>query len=210
MTDRPDESRAYWSRLAGAYDRSMFLLGRPIPRMVSLVAEAVRGAPRVLEVAAGTGLVTRAIARSAEEVFATDYAEGMVAALSSRVRDEGLTNVRCEQADLYALPFDPGSFGAVVAANVLHLVPDLEGALAALVRMLGPSGRLVVPTFCHGETALSRAASRVVALTGFPGQRRLTLATLEAAVVAAGVRVTRSERIPGLIPIGYVEGVASA
>jgi SAM-dependent methyltransferase len=109
---------------------------------------------------------------------------------------------------VYALRFEPGSFDAVVAANVLHLVPDLEGALAALVRMLEPGGRLVVPTYCHDQTIASRALSRLLAVTGFPGHRRFTLQRLRAAALASGVDVTRVELVPGLIPIGYVEGTA--
>lgn len=207
-TTRDARERDYWDRHAKHYDRSMVLLGGPIPRMAALAADAVLGSRRVLEVAAGTGLVTTSLAHATQEVIATDYAADMVAALESRVKGERLTNVRCEQADVYALRFEPGSFDAVVAANVLHLVPDLEGALAALVRMLEPGGRLVVPTYCHDQTIASRALSRLLAVTGFPGHRRFTLQRLRAAALASGVDVTRVELVPGLIPIGYVEGTA--
>jgi predicted TPR repeat methyltransferase len=63
-----DSDRSYWDKHAKNYDRSMSLLGRPIPRMVELVGEATRGLGRVLEVAAGTGLVTPALAASAKDV----------------------------------------------------------------------------------------------------------------------------------------------
>lgn len=201
-----DGDRSYWDKHAKNYDRSMSLLGRPIPRMVELAGEATRGLDRVLEVAAGTGLVTPALAAAAEEVIATDYSAAMVAALGRRVHDAGIANVRCEQADLYALRFEDGTFDAVVAVNVLHLVPDLSGAVAALRRVLKPGGRVVVPTFCHDETALSWVVSRSLAVTGFPGHRRFTAKSLRQAVEDAGVRVTRTETLPGLIPIGYVEG----
>jgi phosphatidylethanolamine/phosphatidyl-N-methylethanolamine N-methyltransferase len=202
-----DDGRAYWNRHARNYDRSMALLGKPLPRMLTLVAEAVSGLDRVLEVAAGTGLVTAAIARSARQVIATDYAPEMVAALKERVRRTNLANVRCERADVYALSFQPASFEAVVAANVLHLVPDLPGALDAFRRQLEPGGRLVVPTFCHDETALSWGVSRVLALTRFPGERRFRFATLHSALESAGLEVTRTELISGVIPIAYAEGV---
>ena len=89
---------------------------------------------------------------------------------------------------------------------MLHLVPDLRGALAALQRVTRPGGRIIVPTYCHDETALSWLVSRVLAVTGFPGHRRFTVRSLREAVEAAGVRVTRSETLPGLIPISYIEG----
>ncbi|HTV22358.1 MAG TPA: class I SAM-dependent methyltransferase [Polyangiaceae bacterium] len=205
-----DDGRSYWERHAKNYDRSMRLLGGPLPRMLELSADAVRGSGRVLEVAAGTGLVTRAIARTAHEVIATDYARAMVNELELRVRQEGLTHVRCEQADLYALRFAPASLDAVVAANVLHLVPDLAAALAALRRVIRPGGRLVVPTYSHDETLASRLVSRLLALTGFPGQRRFTAARLRQALEGAGFRVSREELIPGVIPIAYVQAEVAA
>lgn len=204
--DMNDSDRSYWDKHAKNYDRSMSLLGRPIPRMIALAGEATSGLGRVLEVAAGTGLVTPALAAGAGEVIATDYSAAMVAALERRVRNAGVANVRCEQADLYALRFDVGAFDAVVAANVLHLVPDLPGALTVLRRVLKPGGKIIVPTFCHDETALSWVISRALAVTGFPGHRRFTAKSLREEVEAAGVRVTRTEVLPGVIPIGYVEG----
>src|SRR3970282_875447 len=99
---------------------------------------------------------------------ATDYAEQMVRLLAERVRAAGLDNVRCERADLYALTYEPGTFDVVVATNVLHLVPDLEGALAALRRVLRPGGKLVVPTYCHDETRLSWLVFPVLARPRLP------------------------------------------
>lgn len=203
---KQDSERRYWERHAAKYDLSLRPLGRPLPRMLELIAEAVSGRARVLEVAAGTGLVTPVLAKAAGAVIATDYAAAMVDRLREKVVATGSTNVECRQADIYALPFEPGTFDAVVAANVLHLVPDLEAALAALIGMLRPGGILVTPTFCHDETRLSWLVSRLLGITGFPGHRRFTVKSLQAAIEGAGVQVTRVEAIGGLLPIGYAEG----
>lgn len=109
--------------------------------MLELAVEAASGKGRVLEVAAGTELITTAIAPGVGEVVATDYADEMAKQLDARVRDAGLANVTCEQADLYKLRFEPASFDAVLASNVLHLVPDLDAALAAFVVYCGREGR---------------------------------------------------------------------
>ena len=197
--------RGYWERHAAHYDASLRLLGKPFPRMLELTQAAVRARARVLEVAAGTGLVTRALAQVASEVVATDYASAMVGMLERRVAELELANVRCEQADIYSLRFAPESFDAVVAANVLHLVPDFDGALAALRRVLRRGGTLVAPTFCHDERWLSAILSRAASLTGFPSHRRFTARSLRAALEASGARIERAETLPGLVPIGYVE-----
>lgn len=200
--------QAYWNRLARNYDRSMLLLGRPIPRMIELTTAELQGANDVLEVAAGTGLLTLPVARTVKRVIATDYSEAMIGVLRQRVQEAGLTNVECSQRDVYDLGFPPASFDAVVCANVLHLLPDLPGALAALQRVLRPGGKLVAPTFCHEETRTSRALSRVLALTGFPSQRRLSSRTLREALENARFHVTRHETLPGLIPVSFVAGVS--
>ncbi len=199
-----DRGRSYWERHAKRYDRSTRFLSRPVPRMLELAVDAARGKARVLEVAAGTGLVTTAIAPVVGELIATDYAAEMVKQLEVRVREAGLANVRCEQADLYRLRFEDASLDAVVAANVLHLVPDLDGALASLRRVLAPGGLLVAPTYLHKETFVAAVLSRLFGLTGFPGQRRFTSATLRAAIEAAGFHVVQAETVPGPFPIGYV------
>lgn len=175
--------------------------------MLELTSEAVRGKRRVLEVAAGTGIVTAAIARMCDSVVATDYAAAMVQALKKRVHDAGLNNVTCEQADIYALPYEAGEFDAVVAANVLHLVPDLPAAIEALRRVVKPGGVLVAPTFLHDETRLSWLASRIFAVTGFPAHRRFTMQSLQRELEYNGLHIVQADLLPGLIPIGFVKGV---
>ena len=196
----------YWERHARNYDASMrWTLGRPMPRMLELTSDAVQGKGKVLEVAAGTGIVTVAIAQSSDSVIATDYAAAMVESLELRVRDAGLKNVTCEQADIYSLPYSAGEFDAVVAANVLHLVPDLATAIQALRSVMKPDGMLVAPTFCHDETKTSWLVSRLLAVSGFPGHRRFTMRSLRGALEENGLKISRAENLPGLIPIGFVE-----
>lgn len=198
-----DDGRAFWERTAARYDRSMLLFGGPLLPMVRLLAEEVSGLDRVLEVAAGTGLVTRALAPAVGSLVATDYAQAMVDRLAERVREDGLHNVAVRRLDLLELDGDD-RYDAVVAANVLHLLPDLDAALAAMVRALEPGGRLVVPTYCHDETAVSRLTSRALGLVGFPGQRRLTLQRLVGLLEGRGMAVRRAALLPGLLPIGFV------
>ena len=205
-----DTAKAYWDRHASNYDRSMAILGGPIPAMVARTRRAVDGATSVLEVAAGTGLVTVALAGAAARVIATDYAPLMVERLRAKLNAAGVSNVEIKQADIYDLPFEAGTFDVVVAANVLHLVPDERAALVALRRVLKPGGRLVVPTYCHEETLLARCVSRVLAITGFPGNRRFALHELRNTVETSGFEVRLAEKLHGVIPIGYVEAVAGS
>lgn len=203
MNPDPND-RAYWDRLANKYDRSMRILGRPLPRMLELVAAELEGAGDVLEVAAGTGLVTVVAARTARRVVATDYSSSMLDVLRDRLEAERIANVEIAQADVEALEYAESSFDAVVAANVLHLVPDLDAALREMARVLRPGGTLIVPTFCHAETVTSQVFSRLMSIASFPGRRRLAVEGLTSAVRDAGLEPRVVETIRGLLPIGFV------
>lgn len=198
-----DDGRAFWDRTAHRYDRSMWLLGGPMKPMLRLLSEEVAGLEQVLEVAAGTGLVTRVIAPVVGRLVASDYAEAMVRRLADRAQEEGLDNVEVRQLDVLALD-GTESYDAVVAANVLHLLPDLDGALSALLSVLRPGGRLVVPTYCHRQNLLSRATSAAMSAFGFPGQRQLDLDRLQQLMTERGLVVRRAVLLPGLLPIGFV------
>jgi len=200
----PNDGHAFWERTAGRYDLSMALLGGPLGPMCERVARSVRGRERVLELAAGTGLVTRAIAPEVGQLLATDYSEAMVAKLRERAAGDGLENVSVEVLDVFELD-DPEGFDAIVAANVLHLLPDINAALDRIQRALKPGGLLVVPTYCHAQNMFSRSVSGVMGLVGFPGQRRLTLDSLESLVAEREFLIKERELLSGLLPIGYVE-----
>jgi ubiquinone/menaquinone biosynthesis C-methylase UbiE len=196
----------YWDRHAKNYDRSISGLCRSTPLVIKLVERRVAGAQLALEVGAGSGLFSTAIAPRVGQLVATDYSTGMIELLRTRIEASKLNNVRVVRADIYSLTFPPGSFDTVVAANVLHLVPDLAGAIAALRQMLRPGGRLIAPTFCHDETAISWTISRALALTGFPGHRRFSAASLCSALERLGLQIDHRQLVRGLIPILYVDG----
>lgn len=110
-----------------------------------LVADRVAaGAPRrVLEISAGTGVLTRALAQRLPDadVVATDLSPAMVelgAALSPAPR------VRWQQADALHLPLPDGDVDAVTSQFGLMFVPDRVAAHREAARVLAPGGRLVV------------------------------------------------------------------
>lgn len=210
---RPSSNaRSYWDRVASKYDSSMRIFGAPLGRAIELTCSGVRGAERVLELAAGTGLFSLAVAREVGALTSTDYSPEMVRELSRRCAVAGVRNVECRQLDVYALDgaSDLRAFDVVLAANVLHLLPDLPRALEAMRKALRPGGALIVPTFCHDQNLVSTVVSRLLALTGFPGERRFTLETLAASVESAGFRVETTQLIPGLLPIGFVQAQVPA
>jgi len=125
----------------------------------TLFSQAVRRAqhpapPRLLDLGAGTGRITEAVAPSADLVAAVDFSLQSLRVLSKK----NLRSAIVVQADAVALPFPNHTFDAMVSWQVLqHLVlPDLLALLRECRRVLKPGGRFFFSVYnvsywrCHG------------------------------------------------------------
>ena len=106
------------------------------------------GARRVLEVAAGTGRVTRqllAVLPADGELLATDLNEPMN--VESKKQTANDPRVSWRAADAQALPVPDASVDAVVCGFGLMFVPDRVGALREMKRVLVPGGIVLISTW---------------------------------------------------------------
>ena len=130
---------------------------------------------RVLEIGPGTGYYTVELAdwvgaQGVVEIF--DVQQEMLDHTIRAVRERGLWNVNPTLGDAQELGFDDDSFDAAILITVLGEIPDQDGALREIARVLKPGGRLIV-----GE------------LFGDP--HMVTLGSLQRRAEAAGLRFER-------------------
>lgn len=97
-----------------------------------------------LDVAAGTGIVSRALAPEVTRVTAVDSTDAMVAEGRQRAAAEGHANLEFVSGSAEDLPFADDAFSLVVTRFSLHHFADPAPAVAEMVRVLRPGGRLVV------------------------------------------------------------------
>lgn len=119
---------------------------------------------RILDLAAGTGTASAAIAKHGAHVTAADFSEGMIA--EGRIRQAGNELIDFVWADATQLPFEDDSFDAATISFGLRNVEGPERALAEMFRVVKPGGRVVICEFSRPTSALMRgpyvAYSRVV------------------------------------------------
>lgn len=112
-----------------------------------------RAGSRVLEAGCGVGAQTTALAANSPgaHIVSIDVSAGSVGRARAKVAAAGLANVAFLQADLFDLPFAPGSFDHVFVCFVLeHLARPVE-ALVALGALLAPGGTITVIEGDHGS-----------------------------------------------------------
>lgn len=185
--------RIYESRL---WRRSPILtaaFGISFAREQSLIlgAAALAGDETVLDLACGSGIYTRPLARRLPRgrVLGLDLSAPMLAYARDRARREGLANLVIARADARALPCAGASVDLVLCAAALHLMPDVPRVLAEVARVLVPGGRVILAVFRAQSGGLAGLTAR---LRRGVGTRAFTEPGLAGDLEAAGFAAVRT------------------
>ena len=123
-----------------------------------------KSAKRVLEVACGTGIVTRELRAAMSEgalLTATDLADAMVAFAQKKL--PASRDIDFRSADAAALPFPDASYDALVCQFGIMFVPDKPAAFREARRVLAPGGTLLFSVWDAFEhNPVSQAAQDTV------------------------------------------------
>lgn len=146
---------------------------------------------RVLDVAAGTGHLGRALAPVAGTVFAVDLTPAMIAEGRREAAKAGIVNLAYVQGKAERLPLESGSFGMVVTRLSLHHFADPSPGLTEMARVCHEGGRIAVMDMVSpDDSALIGVYNDMERLRDPSHTRCLTLAELKTAVETAGFCLT--------------------
>ena len=151
--------------VAAKYDLMNDVLSGGLHRLwkrFTIELSGVRPGNRVLDIAGGTGDLTRkfsSLVGPSGEVVLADINDSMLKVGRDRLLDKGVAgNVQFVQADAEALPFPDNHFDVVTIAFGLRNVTRKENALRSMLRVLKPGGRLLVLEFSKpGNPLLAKA-----------------------------------------------------
>ena len=132
------------TRQRGAWSSGDYaVVGTTLQIVGETLCEALdlRSGSKVLDVAAGNGNASLAAARRWCDVVSTDYVPALLARGRERAATERL-HIEFREADVEALPFEDGSFDAVVSTFGAMFAPDPTRVAAELVRVCKPGGRI--------------------------------------------------------------------
>ena len=157
QVDEADKARrvaGVFDSVARRYDLMNDLMSGGLHRLwkaFTIDRSGVREGSRVLDVAGGTGDLSRAFARRAGksgEVWLTDINNAMLTHGRDRLTDRGVL-LPAAQCDAEKLPFPSDYFDCVSVAFGLRNMTHKDRALAEMYRVLRPGGRLLVLEFSH-------------------------------------------------------------
>jgi len=147
---------------------------------------------KILDLGAGTALIPIELCRRAPNVrvVAVDAAEHMLAGARKNVAAAGLADrIELVHGDAKHLPFDAGTFPAVVSNSIVHHIADPRQVLAEALRVAAPGGLLFHRDLCRPESE-SQVEHLVATYAGdaTPYQQKLLADSLRAALTLEEMR----------------------
>jgi len=135
-----------WDLVSAGYAAEAEAVLGPFSERAIAIARAPPDAV-VIDVAAGTGILSLRVAREVAEVHAVDFSEAMLAELRRRATELGVSNVQSRVADGQELPYPADTFHAAFSMFGLMFFPDRARGFAELRRVLRPAGIAVVSSW---------------------------------------------------------------
>ncbi len=132
----------YFDRVAAVWDSLRAGYFGEAVREAAIGRAYLRPEMVVADVGAGTGFMAAGLAPLVTKVYAVDGSPAMLEVCQRNLA--GFSNVELRLADGAALPFADASLDAVFANMYLHHCPAPQAAIAEMVRVLKPGGRLVI------------------------------------------------------------------
>ena len=183
LAKQPSQVAAMFDGVARNYDRTNTVLSlrqdrswrRAVVRALDL-----RPGERVLDLAAGTGTSTEPFADLGANAVACDFSPGMLAVGAARRPDLPFV-----AGDAVALPFADASFDAVTISFGLRNVVEPQRALAELLRVTRPGGRVVVCEFSRPVVPVFRTVYTEYLMRALPVIARRVATNPEAYVYLA-------------------------
>jgi ubiquinone/menaquinone biosynthesis C-methylase UbiE len=125
-----------WQRAASRYADSFERIAAPFAEELIRLSECRRG-HSVLDVACGNGTLSSSISSVGAEVRGVDFSSAMIAVASRRHPD-----LRFDEGDAEALPFEDALFDRIVIGFGVHHFPAPNVALQEAWRVVRPGGRV--------------------------------------------------------------------
>jgi ubiquinone/menaquinone biosynthesis C-methylase UbiE len=195
-------AKRFWNWNAERYSRQAIPDEASYQKKIAITKKYLTSDMRVVEFGCGTGATAIMHAPAVKTYQAIDVSEKMIEIARGKNAEAGLSNLTFTVGTLEEAALPDGSCEAILGLNILHLVPDLDGTLATVARMLKPGGHFFSSTLCltnlKGNLRLLGIATRV--LPFLPTVGSFSREDLEARLEGAGFLIEeRFEQRPGVV-----------
>lgn len=201
----------FWDKTAEKYSKS------PIADMDSYTYTLQRTrsylgpSDNILEVGCGTGSTALLLAEHVNQITASDLSGNMIKVGSQKAREQGISNVKFVNAELFDNEIENGPYDAVLALNLLHLLEGVPQAIQRINSLLKPGGVFISKTVCVEGSRLPfkfRMIKMILPLMQLVGKAPyvnfMRIDELEDIICGGGFKIIETGNYPASPPSRYI------
>ena len=195
---------AFWDKIAPKYSKSPISNVPAYEETLARVRTYLGADSRVLELGCGTGSTALKLFDGTQSYVATDIAPGMINIAKDKLAT-GQAQPEFRVAGVDAAAYSGDDFNTVLAFNLLHLLPNLEQALAEIHSILPQDGVFISKAPALGEKWFYRPMIGAMRLVGkAPFVTCFKVDELDRMIEKAGFRIVETGLYPPTTPSRFV------
>ncbi|MEN6456798.1 MAG: class I SAM-dependent methyltransferase [Prolixibacteraceae bacterium] len=191
----------FWDRIASKFDK---IEANDIAYKIFI--EKARGYLNaddiVLDFGCGTGLICNEIVENVGFIQAIDISAKMIEICKFKASKRKIKNIDFERTPIFDEKFKAGSFDAIIAFNIFHLLEEPQKYFQRINQLLKPGGLIISSTPCMSEAPLLNSVLKVFSFIGLtPKLNSFTSSDMEHMLLNESFMTVEINRIKPKSPI---------
>ena len=189
-----NRSIKFWDKIACNYDQEEKNDEMTYALIMGKIRKYCKISDVVMDFGSGTGLISNKIAGAVKEIHAIDTSSNMIDIAKKKAKTLNIDNIIYAHSTIFAPEYRIGSFDAVLACYVLHLLDDADKVMLRINELLKPGGLFISVTPCLGETRFQNCILSVISKIGLiPMSRPFKIPELEKIITDRNLNIVEEE-----------------
>ena len=141
----------HWDNLADRQEEDNNKFDKTVAKLIVNTKKYLKAGDTVIDYACGTGNKTIMLADSVKKIYGIDISPKAIKIAGEKAEEKGITNIEYSNKDIFDEAFKKGSFDAIIAFNILHLLDDQDSTVKRINELLKPDGFYISITPCLAD-----------------------------------------------------------
>jgi len=155
----------FWDRIASRFDK-IEQNDTAYPIFIEKTREYLKADDTIMDFGCGTGLICNEIARNVRTIHAIDISAKMIEIAKNKASLRKIGNIDFARTTIFDEKFKEGSFDAIIAFNIFHLLEEPQRYFQRINQILKPGGLLISSTPCMSEAPFLNLVLKFFSLIG--------------------------------------------